>query len=426
VARIVLTSSGSTGDVNPIVAVAVELHARGHRVSLVLEQRLCASIARLGIAVRPMAGDLDAFFRKHIGTILRAAFPETASTATSLFVRDYLVPNFEAQLRVLREACSDADVLVAPWLHHAASAAAEVAGVPWVTLVYSPIVIPSAYFTAYPPFRRLPRRLWMPANRFTWALGKRMFGSILDDPVNALRARFGLPRRRHLAHEGSLSPHLTCAAITRALVQRPPDWPVDIEVTGFCFWDTPADWQPSPALEKHLQDGRPLVAIYFGSMAAEPFTLLYRTAVDAALRAGVRTIVLGISEDALGDYDRDRVLATKFAPFSAVFPFCRAAIHHGGIGTAARVLQAGLPSLVVPWGYDQFATAMMLDDAGATRSLPARRMSVTAATRSLEALLAGEHHRTAAAAIQRAIIAEDGPRTLADAIESRALRIGCR
>ncbi|TMA81124.1 MAG: glycosyltransferase family 1 protein [Deltaproteobacteria bacterium] len=186
-ARIVLTSSGSTGDVNPIVAVAVELHARGHRVSLVLEQRLCASIARLGIAVRPMAGDLDAFFRKHIGTILRAAFPETASTATSLFVRDYLVPNFEAQLRVLREACSDADVLVAPWLHHAASAAAEVAGVPWVTLVYSPI-------------------LWMPANRFTWALGKQMFGSILDDPVNALRARFGLPRRRHLAHEGSLSP----------------------------------------------------------------------------------------------------------------------------------------------------------------------------------------------------------------------------
>jgi len=53
-------------------------------------------------------------------------------------------------------------------------------------------------------------------------------------------------------------------------------------------------------------------------------------------------------------------------------------------------------------------------------------MSVTAATRSLEALLAGEHHRTAAAAIQRAIIAENGPRTLADAIESRALRIGCR
>jgi UDP:flavonoid glycosyltransferase YjiC (YdhE family) len=416
-ARIVLTSSGSSGDVNPLVALGLGLRARGYDVVFVLEARLRASLLRLGFDARVMSGDLDAFFAVHLGAIVRAQLPETAATATRLFVRDYVVPNFRAQVDELLDVCRHADLVVAPWLHHAAAAAAELAGVPWVTLVFSPLIVPSAHVMAYPPFRRLPRRLHVPANRFTWALGKAMFGPILDRPVNALRAERGLAPRKHLAHEGSLSPHGAALALSRALVGRPPDWPPQVRITGFCFWDTPADWTATEELHRFLDGDSPVVALYLGSMAAAPLGRLYRTGVDAVLRNGARALVIGGTAAALGLGDHPRVLVLPFVPFSAVFARCAAVVHHGGIGTAGRVAQAGVPMLVVPWGYDQFATAMLMEDAGLGRGLPARRCSARRATAALRDVLTDGAYRHAATAMARTIAAEDGVQTLVQMLE---------
>jgi rhamnosyltransferase subunit B len=286
-----------------------------------------------------------------------------------------------------------------------------------VTFVYSPLVVPSAYFTAYPPFRRLPRRLWVPANRFTWALGKKMFGPILDVPVNAMRADLGLPRRQNLAHEGSLSPHLSALALSRCLIAPLPDWPSQVRITGFCFWDTPADWTPPAELDAFYREADPIIAVYFGSMAGAPFRPVYRSAVEAILRNGARALVIGVALETLGLPGIKGVLALPFAPFSSVFPRCSAVIHHGGIGTAGRVLQAGAPMLVVPWGYDQFGTAMMMEDSGVGRTLPARRSSVRATTKALRSLLADEHHRAAAREMSRTIASEDGVANASRSIE---------
>jgi UDP:flavonoid glycosyltransferase YjiC (YdhE family) len=113
VARIVLTSSGSSGDVNPIVALGLGLRARGHDVAFVLEERLCGSVAQLGFNARAMSGDLDEFFRANVGAILRAKFPETAATATRLFVRNYLVKHFRAQVDQILDVCRGSDLLEA-------------------------------------------------------------------------------------------------------------------------------------------------------------------------------------------------------------------------------------------------------------------------------------------------------------------------
>jgi UDP:flavonoid glycosyltransferase YjiC (YdhE family) len=285
--------------VNPVVALGLGLRARGHDVIFVLEHRLRSTIEQLGFVPRPMSGNLDEFFRAYLPAIVRARFPETAATATRLFVREYLVPNFRAQVDEILAACRGADLLVAPWLHHPAAAAAELAGIPWVTMVFSPVVVPSEYFTAYPPFRRLPRRMWTIANRFTWALGARCFSSILDVPINAMRADFGLPSRKHLAHEGSLSPHLSALALSPSLIEPLPDWPAQVRITGFCFWDTLPDWRPSADLDAFLRGKTPVIAVYLGSMAGRALGPLYRTIVEAVLRNGARALVIGSTADSL-------------------------------------------------------------------------------------------------------------------------------
>ncbi len=159
---------------------------------------------------------------------------------------------------------------------------------------------------------------------------------------------------------------------------RPPDWPAWVHQTGFCFWDAPNSWQEPSDLTAFLAGERPVVALSSGSMADKvggAFDTMYRTGIEAIRRAGARTLLIGAPPGALPHPLPDDVYALAYAPFSQVYPRCAAVIHHGGMGTVAQSLRAGIPALVVPWGVDQFFTGAQLARVGAGRWL--RRSSFT-------------------------------------------------
>jgi UDP:flavonoid glycosyltransferase YjiC (YdhE family) len=114
------------------------------------------------------------------------------------------------------------------------------------------------------------------------------------------------------------------------------------------------------------------------------------------------------------------VLSLPFAPFSQIYPRCRAVIHHGGIGTTAQALRAGVPALVVPWAFDQFFTAAQVEQIGAGSWLWHRGYTRERVARTLHALLmSGSPSAERARAIGARIAQEDGVATLCEALESR-------
>jgi len=188
-------------------------------------------------------------------------------------------------------------------------------------------------------------------------------------------------------------------------------------MTGFCYWDGASSWESPPELVAFQSDRRPYAVVTAGSIASplgDVFADYFRTSVQAILSAGVRALVIGQSP---GDGPRhDDVLRIPFVPYSVVFPSAAAVIHHGGIGTTAQTLRAGVPSLVVPWGVDQFYTAAQMARSGAGKFLYWRQFTPDRAGAALAGLMTTASYKDHTQALSEAIAGENGAVTLADAI----------
>jgi UDP:flavonoid glycosyltransferase YjiC (YdhE family) len=415
-ARIVISTVGVRGDLNPFIAIGYGLRARGHEVVFALEPALQAAVAGEGFAFEHLTGDVLQALSPHLGSIVGGLTP-IASVRT--IVRNWLAVALAAKVEDLEAACAGADLLIARAAHLAAPLAAERLGIPWVQVTMTALTIPSAH--ACPGLLPLPGgRAPRLANRAGWAVIELVTRHLADGPVNELRRDLGLAPTRNAMGRGGHSAHLTAVAISPQVSRHQPDWPRYVATTGYCYWDVPSTWRAPDQLTTFLGGADPVVAVSFGSIA--PFahgalSPLYETAVRAVLACGARALVVGAEGESSTLSSEGRVLAIPFAPFSQVYPRCAAAIHHGGPYTVGEALRAGIPSLAVPWGIDQFFTAAQLERTGAGRARHHRRFRAAAARRDVEALLMLGHLRRNAQAMAARIASEDGAATLCDAVE---------
>ena len=420
-ARIVLTTLGSAGDLNPFLALGLALRGRGHAVSFAVEDAFRPPLAAAGFPIHRLSGDSVAMLAPHADALFGGATPVAS---LRILLDHYLIPTLPDKIAELRAACAGADLLVAAAAQLAAGTVADLTGIRWATVALTPVTLPSAYVESQPaPFPLAPA-LQRASNRLTWALGSQVLRRMADAPVNRVRAGLGLPPRRDVFWLGNASSQLTCLACSPAFQPPAPDWPPYIHVTGFCFWDTPADWAPTPELAAFLERPGPLVAVTAGSIApsvAASFAPFYRASIAAIRRLGARALLVGVRPDDLATgadaSGRSDALALPFAPYSRIFPRCAAVIHHGGIGTAAQCLRYGVPSLVVPWGVDQFYTGGRLTRLRAGLTLTRRRYTSDRAASALARLLHDPAFRTAVRAIRDQITREDGVEALCDALE---------
>jgi UDP:flavonoid glycosyltransferase YjiC (YdhE family) len=242
----------------------------------------------------------------------------------------------------------------------------------------------------------------------------------IDPPLNAVRADYGLPPRRRYASDGNMSPYCTIVASSPAFISPPPDWPASVHMTGFCFADSGETWEEPQGLTAVLEGAAPVVALSAGSMVHEVehlFDSFFRDGIAAIRRAGARALVIGAPGGALPDPLPEDVCALPFAPFSRVYPRCAAVIHHGGIGTTAQALRAGVPALVVPWGVDQFATAVNVANVGAGRWLMHNRFTERRAAKEIRRLLTDETMRARTREIAARIATEDGVAAASNVLE---------
>ena len=167
--------------------------------------------------------------------------------------------------------------------------------------------------------------------------------------VNEFRQRFRLRPLRSADFRRILTSNLLLGAYSPAVIPHPPDWSENVHITGYWFQDVQANWQPSRELQDFLNHGEPPVYVGFGSMAGRNPEQFAAIVIEALGQSGQR----GVLATGWGGMSVMKVPPNVFvldaAPHGWLFPRMSAVVHHGGAGTTAEGLRAGVPSLIVPF-----------------------------------------------------------------------------
>jgi UDP:flavonoid glycosyltransferase YjiC (YdhE family) len=392
--RFFLATEGSRGDVQPFLALALALRARGHEVALAATPDFAGEAERLGVSFHGFGRDVREVFREQAEVLANPI-------NTLRYIRDNARRSLRAQFEVLGQA-KGADLIVGASLFIAGSSGADALGVPYRYIAYTPQLLPSA---AHPPplvaLQRLPR--WM--NRGSWAAYRWVLNRLMRKAMNNHRSMLGLPPIADVVTE-----------VSRAvLVAADPDLaplPADIASAGHVAtgsWHLNEDHALSPEIEAFLDAGSPPVYVGFGSMPDTKPERTTRAIVDAIAAAGQRAIVCaGWSKIGHGATDR-RVLAIEAAPHAKLFPRMAAIIHHGGAGTTAAATRAGVPQVVVPHAWDQFRWAHCVEQAGiGAKSLKRTKLSARELASRIAHALGDPGVRERAAQMGMRVRARDG------------------
>ena len=419
--RIVITSWGSYGDVNPYLGLAVALRARGHAPVLAIPSYYRAAVEREGLEHAPVGPDVEPGDTTLVARIM------DARRGTEFLLRELLAPAVERTYEQLRAAASGADLLVTHPVTFAGPVLAEVTGIPWV----STVLAPASFMSEHDPFVMPPAPWLKQVERVSrWPtvllmrLAHRMTRAWMA-PVDALRARLGLPRAQHPVFEGQHSPTLVLALFSRVLAEPQVDWPPNVSITGHVFYDAGHGGSLEPALARFLDDGEPPLVFTLGSSAVMAAGRFYEESVEAARRLGRRAVLLAGPDRAaqLATSLPPGMLAVDAAPHSLLMPRAAAIVQQCGIGTLAQALRAGRPILGVPFAHDQPDNAWRATRLGVARTIPARRYDARRAQRELGHLLEHRPYAARADAVGQRVREEDGAASACDAIE-HVLRAG--
>jgi UDP:flavonoid glycosyltransferase YjiC (YdhE family) len=205
---------------------------------------------------------------------------------------------------------------------------------------------------------------------------------------------------------------------SRHVVPRPPDWGPRNHVTGYWFLDRPADWRPSSHLVDFLASGPAPVYVGFGSMRGQDAAELTEIVVEALLRARQRGMLFTGQAGLGAGKLPDEIFAVEAIPHDWLFPRMAAVVHHGGAGTTAAGLRAGLPSVIVPFAWDQPFWGRRVWELGVgPRPIPRKRLSVERLADAITAAVSDKEMRRRAQVLGERIRQEDGVANAVEAFE---------
>jgi rhamnosyltransferase subunit B len=413
-ARILLTSWGSFGDVYPYVGLAFALKDCGHHPVLATAEFYRSLIESLGFEFHPMGPMIDP--ADH-ATVERVLHPVRGADA---LIKEILLPSLDADYAALDQAAQQVDLMVTHPITFAAPIVAQVRRLPWVSTVLAPmsffsaadvpVLAPAPYLARLDRFGSWYGRV---VSRFARANTIRWMKPVFD-----LRHRLGLPGGGHPLFEGQFSSTLTLALFSRVLASPQPDWPPNVVVTGSVFYNGPELLQPE--LEEFLDAGPPPVVFTLGSSAVAAAGRFYDESLYAARRLQVRAVLLtggfarNVPRDGVG---RDTFVVDR-APHQLLFPRAAAVVHPGGAGTLAQALRAGRPMVVVPHAHDQPDNAARAARLGVARTVRQHRYRAGRVARELEQMLSDSRIHARAEEVGAIVRSEGGAGTAAAALDA--------
>ncbi|MFF0465607.1 glycosyltransferase [Streptomyces mexicanus] len=398
--RILIAAAGSRGDVAPYTGLGAELRRAGYDVALAATDTCAPFVRKAGLEFRSLPADT----RARGGVTGKRDLMRAAAAFVSELGQGFADAMGDGVDLLLLSATT------APLGWHLT----EATGTPSLGVYLQP----TAPTGDFPPVVTGTRSLGRLVNRATGRFALRMADRVYEQAVARLRHRLDLPptspsemRRRQ---EQARWPVLH--GFSPALVPRPSDWRSGLEVVGNWWPHHDADERLPADLEDFLHAGPRPVLIGFGSMASGDGERLSEIAVRALRRAGLRGILQAGSAQLAAD--GDDVFTIGDVPHALLFPRLAAVVHHGGAGTSAAALRAGVPAVPVPVTADQPFWARRLAAFGAaTDPIPFRSLTAERLADSLDRVVKQQVYSRAAARAAQHLQSEDGAGQVVKAVQ---------
>jgi len=359
--KITIFAAGSQGDIQPCVSLGKGLQREGYRVTLAAPEDFAGYVQKHDVSFYPLRGDVQKIMASDTGR----KFMETggANPIKSIrAIRTMIAPVMMRMVEDAYTACRDADALICLGVFSPfGQSIAEALNIPNINLEPTPL-LPTRVFPA--PSWPIQRNLGGLHNYLSGIAMLQVIWQWYSPFVRDFRQRLGLPACSAARFYRALRSTPMLGAYSPSIIPHPADWPANIHVTGAFFLDQQADWQPSPELKAFLEAGSPPVYVGFGSMAGRNPEKLAKLILDALAKSGQRGLLLTGWGGLRAELVPDNVFVLDSAPHRWLFPRMAAVVHHGGAGTTAEGLRAGVPSVIVPFAFDQFFWGARIKELG--------------------------------------------------------------
>ena len=343
--KITILTYGSRGDVQPFLPLSVKLISRGHAVKLAAPSRFENLVEGYGITFVPLTGDPETAIlrindaRNNIFKMLSEGFAHALEVGGDVFQQS-------------AEACRDADLIVHAFSHTVdGHTRAREMNIPDVHVQTFPMYASTGDY----PSVVLPDLKIRALNYFTHVAGIKIMWWLSLFGFRQISRCAGLPKRKLYFPFDKTSlrpPTLMLCAWSPSLLPPSREWSANVHVTGYFFFDETESFQPSTELQNFLDSGDTPICVSFGSMVNRDAETIDRIIRESLSKTGQRGIILSGWGGARNS-SSSNLLYLESAPHDWLLPRCKMLIHHGGAGTVAAGLRAGIPQVIVPFMTDQ-------------------------------------------------------------------------
>ena len=379
---VLLPTIGSAGDVHPVVALGIALQARGHRATIITNPFFQDLIEAQRLQFLPLGTLEDA----------RATIADPdlwhPRKGFEVVARRAILPAMAQTYRHIEQHAGGNTVVAASGLAFGARVAQERLGVPTASVHLQPSIIRSLVDGGMAGTVRISasQPLWF-KRAFFRLVDWLVIDRALRRPLNEFRATLNLPPVDRVLHRWLHSPQLVIGFFPEWFAEPQADWPPHTHLVGFPLWDTGKPGQIPRDAEEFLQAGdRPIV--FTPGSAGATMHRYFRESVAAIRELGMRAMLVTNYPEQIPADLPPHARVFGYLPFSTVLPRSAMLVYHGGIGTLAQTVKAGIPHLVVPNGHDQFDNGFRIERLGLGRSIPQTGYRAKAVVRAIRGMQA--------------------------------------
>lgn len=376
--RIHLMASGTRGDVQPMIALGKALRDSGHEVVVVAGSNFMGWIESHGLKALPTV-DMEALMQSELGV----KWVEEPNAMKQLGHMKALMNSIADEvIAITISATEGAELIISGFVTEAfTQAICEKRGVPQISLGLQPYrATRSGPASLLAPFPRANNVL----NRFAGRFAERIAWSMSAPTAQKLRQKLGLPP--HTTRSYVRAAHRIPALYAFSPAVVPPVDDANAHTTGFWFLDEA--YTPPDDLTRFIEAGEPPLYIGFGSMSSSDPTRTVQMVAEALKRIGRRGILArGWSGAQVSDVP-NYLQVLDHTSHTWLFPRMAAVVHHGGAGTTAAGLRAGVPSLIIPHMADQPFWGRRVHHLGVgVKPIERHKLTLESLTASLDALV---------------------------------------
>jgi sterol 3beta-glucosyltransferase len=406
--HITIIAPGSRGDIQPYIALGVGLKRSGHVVRTVTNKAFTSLLQSYGLEIWPIDIDVQAALQS---SETSAAIEGGGVLASFKKLSEISKRGANLLVQTGLEAAEGADVILSGFGGILIGASlAEKLGLPFVQAYNVPLTPTAAFPGAlFPHLSGWPRSV---THRLSHWLTRQVFWQAARMAGNSARmGLLGLPSAPLLGMFDTdlLGRGPLLYGFSPSLIPRPADWDEQVQITGYWFTDEPNDWSPPDDLVHFLERGPSPVYIGFGSMSSEQPEHLSRLVLDTLARHQRRAIISSGWAGLFASSLPDNVHVVDSVPHSWLFPRVAAVVHHGGAGTTAAGVRAGVPSVIVPFHGDQPFWGHLVETTGiGPKPIPRKRLTSERLANTIEEALQNEDIKRRAAQMGTRVRSEDG------------------